>query len=114
MSRENARYRVLIVDDDESVLLSLEWLLETEGHETTLAWSGADAQVLLASRSFDLVLLDANLRDVSAAEVVSWARSIGHTSRCILLEPSTRLQQIDSVCKLGNMAMACGTQLAAN
>ena len=101
MCGEIRRPRVLIVDDDESVLLALEWLLETEGYETTTAWSGEAAVQLLATLSFDVVLIDAELRGVGAAEIALCLRSCGQKAHCVLLYPSTRLQQIDSVCNLG-------------
>lgn len=101
MSGENHRPRVLIVDDDESVLMALEWLLETEGYETTTAWSGEAAVQLLSTRRFDVVLIDAELRGMSAAEIKMCLRSCGQKAHCVLLYPSTRLQQIDSVCNLG-------------
>ncbi len=109
MSRELRRRRVLIVDDDESVLLSLEWLLETEGDETTVAWSGTEARALLAGGCFDVVLLDAGLRDISAPDL---ATLIPHGAQCVLLHPSTRLQQVDAVCRLGSMATICPPELA--
>ncbi len=106
MSGNNDCPRVLIVDDDESVLLALEWLLENEGYETTTAWSGAQAVQLLGTCSFDVVLIDAELRDVTAAELADWARACGQTAYCLLLHPSTRLQQIDTICTLGNRTVA--------
>ncbi len=102
MSGENHRPRVLIVDDDESVLMALEWLLETEGYETTTAWSGEAAVQLLATRPFDVVLIDAELRGISAAEISTCLPSCGQKAHCVLLYPSTRLQQIDDVCSLGS------------
>jgi len=106
MCGKNHRARVLIVDDDESVLLALEWLLETEGYETTTAWSGEEAVQLLVTRSFDVVLIDADLRGMSAAEIAVCMRACGQTAHCVLLYPSTRLQQIDSVCNLGKRVAA--------
>ncbi len=106
MSPDKTSYRILIVDDDEHVLLSLQWLLENEGHTTTLAWSGAEAQALLARGCFDLVLVDAELRDVSAPDLVGFAHLLGTNPSCVLLHPSTRLQQIDAVCNLAGPAAA--------
>jgi CheY-like chemotaxis protein len=64
------RKHVLVVDNDENVLLQLEHALETEGYQTTTAWSGQQALDLLAQRSFDLVVLDDQLSDSSAEELL--------------------------------------------
>jgi len=52
------RKHILIADDDEHVLMSLERLLEDEAWDTTTAWSGEDAMRWLNTKTFDLVLLD--------------------------------------------------------
>ena len=62
--------RVLLVDNDETVLCALECLLGTMGYETETAWSGAQAMELLRSQPFDLVLLDDQLSDANAVELL--------------------------------------------
>jgi DNA-binding response OmpR family regulator len=71
MLKEAAKKRILVIDDDERVLISLECLLENEGYETTTAWSGQEGLALLRSREFDLVLLDDYLRDIEYEEIFS-------------------------------------------
>ncbi|HXE91541.1 MAG TPA: response regulator [Terriglobales bacterium] len=62
--------RILIVDNDETVLCALERLLGTIGYETETAWSGAQALELLRTQPFDLVLLDDQLSDADAVEML--------------------------------------------
>jgi CheY-like chemotaxis protein len=62
--------RILIVDNDETVLCALECLLSTIGYETETAWSGAQALELLRAQPFDLVLLDDQLSDADAVEML--------------------------------------------
>ncbi|MBZ0115982.1 MAG: response regulator [Sandaracinaceae bacterium] len=50
--------RVLLVDDDEGVLLTLAALLEDEGHGVSCAKTLAQARVELSAAPFDAVLLD--------------------------------------------------------
>jgi CheY-like chemotaxis protein len=69
-SSGGGRKRVLVVDDDERVLIALEALLETEGYDTTTAWSGREALRLLRAGEFDLVLLDDFLGDVTSEEIL--------------------------------------------
>ncbi|RPJ44310.1 MAG: DNA-binding response regulator [Betaproteobacteria bacterium] len=53
--------RVLIVEDEESILLSLEFLLNKEGYRVSTARDGAAALRLLGQSAPDLVLLDVML-----------------------------------------------------
>lgn len=53
--------RILIVDDQRTVRLSLSQALKAEGHETSSADSGRAAQLKLGEEAYDLVLLDLHL-----------------------------------------------------
>ena len=57
--------RVLVVDDDEDHAEALSDGLETEGHDCRIAHSGREAIALLEERSFDCVLLDLVLTDMT-------------------------------------------------
>lgn len=60
---------ILIVDDDENVRLSLEFLLEEQGYNTLEADSPTQAAILLESQSVDLMLLDMNYaKDTTGGE----------------------------------------------
>jgi len=52
---------VLIVEDEESILLSLEFLLNKEGYRVSTARDGATALQMLGQHAPDLVLLDVML-----------------------------------------------------
>ena len=69
MNRRRHKH-VLVVDNDEDVLVQLENALESEGYETTTAWSGQQALELLTQREFDLVVLDDQLSDASAEDLL--------------------------------------------
>ena len=53
--------RILIVDDQRTVRLSLAQAMKAEGHETDTADSGRVAQLKLQEDAYDLVLLDLHL-----------------------------------------------------
>ena len=61
--------RVLVVDDERSVLSFVGPLLEREGFTTTLVDSGTAAVASVLDSRPDLVLLDVNLPDLSGLEV---------------------------------------------
>ena len=61
--------RILVVDDDENILNLEKTILEGKGFEVTRAAGGAEALTLLASSSFDLVLLDVMMPGVDGFTV---------------------------------------------
>ncbi|MBT1071648.1 response regulator transcription factor [Pelotalea chapellei] len=61
--------RILVVEDEESLLKLETILLTVKGYEVTGAVDGNDALVKLASARFDLVLLDIMLPDIDGFEV---------------------------------------------
>src|SRR5438876_6442621 len=62
--------RLLLVDDEESVLLTLEAVLEREGYDVTTATSGHAAMGLVAGERFDAALLDIRLDDMDGIEIL--------------------------------------------
>jgi two-component system KDP operon response regulator KdpE len=61
--------KVLVVDDDPSLLKALRIGLTARGDEVVLAQTGADAVTQVALASPDLVILDLGLPDVDGIEV---------------------------------------------
>jgi CheY-like chemotaxis protein len=70
--------RVLLVDDDPSVLLSLKAVLELHHFDVETAVSVTEAQRKLAASAFELVVTDVRMeREASGFEVI----------RCAALQP---------------------------
>lgn len=88
MQEESAKKRILVIDDDDRVLLSLECLLENEGYKTRTAWSGQEGLALLRANVFDLVLLDDYLRDIEHEEIFGEIRTMAYQPLVILTESS--------------------------
>ncbi len=61
---------ILIVDDDPEICRLLSRLLQPENLSLTVCGTGAEARDLLASRDFDLVLLDLGLPDCNGLEIM--------------------------------------------
>lgn len=68
--------RVLIVEDEDSILLSLEFLLTKEGYAVTTARDGADALRALGQQAPDLVLLDVMLPLIDGFELCRTIRAM--------------------------------------
>lgn len=77
------QYRLLVVDDDQTIVTLLLTALEHVGYEVNTAACGEEALRKLAEKPVDLVLLDINLPDLSGIEVMR--RIIKTTSASVIL-----------------------------
>jgi DNA-binding response OmpR family regulator len=66
--------RILIVDDEPNIVISLEFLMKREGFDVAVAGDGETALRLLAEQPPDLVLLDVMLPRKSGYEVCAAIR----------------------------------------
>ena len=67
--------KVLVVDDEPNIVLSLEFLMQQAGFEVTTAFDGESALALVNENPPDLVLLDISLPGISGFEVLEQLRS---------------------------------------
>lgn len=67
--------RILIVDDEPNIVISLEYLMKREGYETAVAADGEAALASLAERTPDLVILDVMLPKLNGFEVCRQMRA---------------------------------------
>jgi DNA-binding response OmpR family regulator len=67
--------RVLIVDDEPNIVISLEYLMKKEGFDVAVAADGDAALVQLKSFRPDLVLLDIMMPNKSGYEVCESVRA---------------------------------------
>ena len=65
-----AAARVLIIDDEPSVCMTLSAVLGAAGLDSDSAATLADARALLAARSYDLLVVDKNLPDGSGVVLI--------------------------------------------
>ena len=62
--------RILVVDDEESIREFLDIMLRKEGYEVTMAEDGARAIDLLKKKTFDLVMSDLQMPQVTGLELL--------------------------------------------
>jgi len=62
---------LLVVDDEESVAVTMGAILEMDGYQVAISTSGADALRRLHEDEFDLVLTDLRLDDADGLSIVS-------------------------------------------
>jgi len=67
--------RVLIVDDEPNIVLSVEFLMQREGHEVITARDGQEAIELLGGPRPDLMILDVMMPRKNGFEVCEEVRA---------------------------------------
>jgi DNA-binding response OmpR family regulator len=67
--------RVLVVDDEPNILLSLEFLMQQAGFEVTTAEDAEQAQALISRQVPDLILLDISLPGMSGFDLLEQLRA---------------------------------------
>jgi adenylate cyclase len=88
--------RILVVDDNASNRDVLERRLVREGHQVVTAANGAAALELAGSGTFDLILLDLIMPEMSGFEVLRRLKAAQHTVDIPVIVISA-LDEIDSV-----------------
>src|SRR6266567_5616752 len=66
--------RVLVVDDEQSVTVTMAAILEMDGYSVATALRGKEALELIRNETFDLVLTDLRLDDFDGMDVLAAAR----------------------------------------
>jgi DNA-binding NtrC family response regulator len=62
--------KILIVDDEKSIRITLQQCLELAGYEVEMAVGGEHAIQKLAAATYDLILLDMKMPDIDGLEVL--------------------------------------------
>lgn len=66
--------RILVVDDEESIREFLEIMLKKEGYEITLAEDGLKAKEVLTKKTFDMVVSDLQMPNMTGMELLKHVR----------------------------------------
>ena len=87
--------KVLLVEDEEGLILTLTDRLESEGYEATAATDGVKGIGLAVPGSFDLIILDVMLPKMSGYDVCRTIRQAGLTTPILML--TAKGETIDKV-----------------
>lgn len=104
MSREGdmeTRPRILIVDDDPKLLMSLHALLRGRGFDAEWAESGALALQRLAREPFDVLLLDLQMPVMDGLEVLRRLRSLAVDCKVIVVSGQAQFISVRTALKSG-------------
>jgi two-component system alkaline phosphatase synthesis response regulator PhoP len=89
-------YKVLLTDDDEMVLISLEELLLAENiFDVTTASNGKDAIAKAQAETFDLIVLDIVMPGMSGIEVCKTLRGMEDTKETPIIMLTAKSAEAD-------------------
>ncbi len=77
--------RIIVVDDERTVLQSLDILLASEGHEVIAFQDGSAAAAAIRSETFDLLITDIRMMPVNGMELIRLARQRNPARPCIVI-----------------------------
>ncbi len=66
--------KILIVDDEPSIIVPVQFLMEQNGYDVMVAFSGEEAMEIIAEKKVDLILLDIMLPVIDGFEVCQRVR----------------------------------------
>jgi len=84
--------RILVVDDEGAIRLTMEILLRRQGYRVTTAASGEEAVALIAQQHFDLLLLDLKMPGLSGLEVAERAQQQQPGTPILILTGSSAIE----------------------
>lgn len=76
---------ILLVEDDESVLTTMQAILELDGYTVTAVAQGTQALALLRERHYDLVLTDLRMEDIDGLTVLAEVQRTAPETVAIML-----------------------------
>jgi DNA-binding NtrC family response regulator len=95
------RLAVLVVDDEETIRTYLAEFLSSSGYQVRTASAGAQALEMLANGSFDAVLLDVMMPELSGLDVLKRYRESGGTAPVVVLSALSGADDAVRAMKLG-------------
>ena len=87
--------KIIIIEDEESILIALEDDLRLEGYEVTSARDGLQGLSMAKEHGYDLIILDIMLPKMNGFEVCKQLRQAGVTTPILML--TAKSQEIDKV-----------------
>ena len=93
--------RILLVDDDETIVTPFQLILQNEGYRVDTAVTGKEALGKTEETDYQMVILDVKLPDIQGTEVASKIRKQNDKIRMIVMTGfPTLINSIETI-KLG-------------
>jgi len=88
-------YKILVVDDEPTIVRLMEFILARQGHEMLVAVNGEEALEKIQSQRPDLVLLDIMMPRIDGYEVAQRLRADPATAALPIIMLSAKAQDED-------------------
>ena len=93
--------KLLVVDDESSIREFMEIFLKKEGYEITTAEDGAKAKDLLSKKTFDLIISDLQMPNMTGLELLKHAGEIAPETVFVMMTAFGTLENAVEAMKLG-------------
>jgi DNA-binding response OmpR family regulator len=93
--------KILIAEDDENLATVVKDWLESERHLVERAADGRTAYELLRLTSYDLIILDWNLPEMTGPEICKSLRSAGKTTPVLMLTGQSAIEDKEHAFNVG-------------
>lgn len=95
--------KVLVVDDEPAILMSLDFLMKKEGYNVFIARDGEEALTIIKKEVPDLIVLDIMMPNVDGYEVCKYVKNTTEYKniKVIFLSAKTKQSDIDKGFSLG-------------
>lgn len=93
--------RILVVDDETSIREFMEIFLKKEGYDVTLAEDGAKAKDILAKRTFEMVISDLQMPNLTGMELLKHAREAYPETVFVMMTAFGTLENAVEAMKIG-------------
>lgn len=95
--------KILIVDDEPNIVLSLDYLVRKKGYTPFIARNGSEALAIAHAEIPDLILLDIMMPDIDGYEVCQTLKSDERfaATKIIFLSAKSKKEDIDKGLQMG-------------
>jgi len=95
--------KILIVDDEPNIVMSLEYLFKKEGYKVFIARDGEEALATIAKDIPDIVLLDVMMPKVDGYQVIQYLKETDELKniKVIFLSAKSKAMDIEKGLSLG-------------
>lgn len=95
--------KILIVDDEPNIVMSLEYLFKKENFDVFIARDGAEALEIVKNTMPNIILLDIMMPKVDGYQVLNYLKSVKELAeiKVIILSAKSKTSDIELGLKLG-------------
>ena len=103
MGKQKSDYSVLVVDDSEIITELISILLDPEGYQLGLVSSAEEAMILIKQQSFDLILMDIEMPEVTGVELLTDMKqqNMLQNTKVLMLTGQTDGEYVEQSMQLG-------------